>query len=176
MWDGAGQVQSITASKYGTRADGSVALIAQGASFFFLSFFFSSPRRTSAYTLLTFASVCASSVTELHKLVLKLCGEIRTNVLPLLRRISHMGKKPDGTFLNGFGVVLHIHLSRGGMFEKPGRTLGRRRSGLNFRHSSRAVCCCLLSCRYQQSEASGVQRLHRRTPGNEAAFKLTTFS
>lgn len=66
---------------------------------FFIFFF---PRRTSAYTLLTFASVCASSVTELHKLLLKLHGEFRTNILRLfLRRIFPHGEKPDGTFLNG---------------------------------------------------------------------------
>lgn len=95
VWDGAGQVQSITASKYGTRADGSVALIAQET-------FFSPPRRISAYTLLTFASVCASSVTELHKLLLKLHGEFRTNILRLfLRQIFPHGEKPDGMFLNG---------------------------------------------------------------------------
>lgn len=94
VWDGAGQVQSITASKYGIRADGSVALIAQEDFF--------SPRRTSAYTLLTFASVCASSVTELHKLLLKLHGELRTNILRLFftTHFPH-GEKPDGTFLNG---------------------------------------------------------------------------
>lgn len=63
-------------------------------------FFF--PRRTSAYTLLTFASVCASSVTELHKLLLKLHGEFRTNILRLFftTHFPH-GEKPDGTFLNG---------------------------------------------------------------------------
>lgn len=67
VWDGAGQVQSITASKYGTRADGqqrmSVALIHQDAFFFFLQ---QDLRLHSPYLCFGLCIICVKLVRKLH--------------------------------------------------------------------------------------------------------------
>lgn len=172
VWDGAGQVQSITASKYGTRADGSVALIAKEAAFLFF-FFPEGPPPTLSLPLLQFVHHLWPSYASLFSNFTENFAQI---FFKLLRRISHMGKSQMERLFMVWIHLVHPSVSWRNVWKvRQNFWLG---DGVDLMSDTqaRAVCCCLFSCRYQQSEASEVLNLHQRTAGNEAAFKLTTSS